>query len=72
MKKNESIKIKPKLIHRIKQLSKDTNKDASYHMNKALEEYIEEQEDLNEALDRLKDKKVKYLSKEQLKKSLGI
>ncbi len=72
MKKDELIKIRPGLIHRIHKLSKETNKDASYHLNRALEDYIDEQEDLKEALERLKDKKDKVISSEQMRKSLGF
>jgi len=72
MKKNESVKIKPKLIQRIYKLSKETKKDASYHLNKAVEEYIEEQEDLKEALIRLKDDDDSIITPGQMRKSLGL
>lgn len=67
-----SIKLKEKLAKKIYKLSKDTNKDSSFHINKALENYFDELEDLNIALERVKDKSDKVISSSQLRKSLGL
>ena len=44
-----SINIKENLARKINKISEETNKDTSYHVNKALENYIEEQEELKTA-----------------------
>ncbi len=72
MKNTVSINIKEKLARKINKISEETNKDTSYHINKALENYIEEQEELKSALHRLNDKNDKIISSNQLKKSLGL
>jgi predicted DNA-binding protein len=68
---NEKIKINPKLLKRIYELSKETNKNSSYHLNKALEDYIEERDDLKEAFKRLKNKSDRIISQKQIRKSIG-
>ena len=72
MNNNEEIKIKSKLIKRIYKLSKETKKDASYHLNKALEDYIAEQDNLKEALKRFNDNGDRIISPKQIRKSLGL
>lgn len=72
MKSTEEIKIKSKLIKRIYKLSKETKKDASYHLNRALEDYVDEQDDIKEALKRLKDNNDSILPSKQFRKSLGL
>ncbi|MCI0450695.1 MAG: ribbon-helix-helix domain-containing protein [Chlorobi bacterium] len=67
-----SVKIKDKLARKIKKISEETRRDSSYHFNKALENYISEQEDLKEALKRLNDKNDSLITSKQLKKSLGL
>lgn len=72
MKAEPSIKIKEKLAKRVYKLSQDTQKDTSYHLNKALENYLDETDDILEALKRLNNKKDKVISSKDLRKSLGI
>jgi predicted DNA-binding protein len=67
-----SIKLKDKLAKKIYKISKDTNTNSSVHINKALENYIDELEDLNIALKRLKDESDSVVSSKQLRKSLGF
>ena len=55
MKNNGEIKIKPKLANRIYKLAEKSKKGVSYHLNKAVEEYVAEYDDLKEAVKRLKD-----------------
>jgi predicted DNA-binding protein len=72
MRNSISINIKEKLARKIYKLSKETNKGTSYHINRALESYIAEQEDLKTALKRLNDKNDKIISSNKLRKSLGV
>jgi RHH-type rel operon transcriptional repressor/antitoxin RelB len=67
-----SVKIKNGLLKKINQISKDTSKDTSNYLNKALESYVEEQEDLKQAIFRLKDKDDPVISSKQFRKSLGL
>lgn len=67
-----SVKLKEKLAKRIYKLSEDTNKDSSFHINKALENYLEELGEMDTALDRLNDKHDAVLSSGQMRKSLGL
>jgi len=67
-----SIKVRVKIAKKIYKLSEETNKNSSYHINRALENYIEEQGDLKTAVERLKDKKDIVISPRQLRKSLGL
>jgi predicted DNA-binding protein len=72
MKTENTIKIKDKLAKRVYKLSRDTQKDTSYHFNKALENYLDETDDLKEALKRLNNKKDKVISSKEFRSSLGI
>ena len=72
MKNETSIKIKDKLAKRVYKLSRETCKDTSYHLNKALENYLNETDELKEALKRLNNKKDKVISAKEFRSSLGI
>ena len=69
---NSKISIKDKIAKQIYKLSETTKKNASYHVNKALENYFEDINDLNEALGRMKNKNDRTISSKELRKSLGI
>ncbi|MBZ0201673.1 MAG: hypothetical protein K8I03_01510 [Ignavibacteria bacterium] len=72
MKNETPIKIKDKLAKRVYKLSRETSKDTSYHLNKALENYLDETDELKEALKRLNNRKDKTISSKDFRKSLGI
>ncbi|MEO8210910.1 MAG: DNA-binding protein [bacterium] len=67
-----SLKIKNNLAEKIYKISKNSNKPFAYHINEALKSYIEEQNDLEAALNRLKDKNDKAISSKEIRKRLGI
>ncbi len=69
---NGKISIKDKIAKKIYKLSESTKRNASYHVNKALENYFDDIEDLNEAVSRLKNKNDRIISPKELRKSLGI
>jgi|TARA_B100001057_G_scaffold406524_1_gene419930 RHH-type rel operon transcriptional repressor/antitoxin RelB len=50
------------------QVAKSTERSRSYHVQKALESYLEEQADLQIALDRLRDVKDPVVSLKDMKK----
>ncbi len=72
MKTETSIKIKEKLAQRVYKLSRETQKDTSYHLNKALENYLDETDDLKEALKRINNKKDKVITSKDFRSSLGL
>lgn len=72
MKTETSIKIKDKLAKRVYKLSRETQKDTSYHLNKALENYLDETDDLKEALKRINNKKDKVITSKEFRSSLGL
>ncbi len=67
-----SLKIKNKLAEKIYKISENSNRTFSYHINEALRSYIEEQNELEAALKRLKDKNDKIISSKEIRKRLGI
>lgn len=69
---DSSIKIKEKLVKQIYKIAEETNTNSSFHVNIALQNYIEEQKDLKIALKRLKNKSDLTISSKQLRKSLGL
>jgi RHH-type rel operon transcriptional repressor/antitoxin RelB len=72
MRNTAQINIKEKFAKKIYKLSETTKKNPSYHVNKALENYFDEMDDLKEASKRLKDKNDRVISSKELRKSLGI
>ena len=72
MKTDETIKIKDKLAKRVYKLSRETQKDTSYHLNKALENYLDETDELKDALKRLNNKRDKVISSKDFRSSLGV
>lgn len=69
---DSSIKIKEKLVKQIYKIAEETNTNSSFHVNIALQNYIEEQKDLKIALKRMKNKSDLTISSKQLRKSLGL
>jgi predicted DNA-binding protein len=57
-----SIHIKQKLAKRLDSVAEETEQTRDYHVQKAIENYLEEQEDLEIALVRSKDKSAQYIS----------
>jgi RHH-type rel operon transcriptional repressor/antitoxin RelB len=67
-----SIRIPDKLAQELDVISKDTERPKSYHIQKALESYLEERADLQVALDRLHDTTDAVVSINDMRKKLGI
>ncbi|MBE2219087.1 MAG: hypothetical protein IAE90_12835 [Ignavibacteria bacterium] len=72
MKSDTEIKIKDNLAKRVYKLSKETQKDTSYHLNKALKNYLDETDELKEAMKRLNNKKERSISSKEFRQTLGI
>ncbi len=67
-----SVRLPEKLATELEQISKETERSKSFHIQKALEMYIEERADLQIALDRLNDHTDSIISMEELRSKVGI
>ena len=67
-----SIRLPDNLAKQLDQISDETERPRSFHVQKALESYLEDFADLQVALDRLRDPKDKLISGKDLRKSLGL
>ena len=63
-----SVRIPDPLAKELDQVAKTTERSRSYHVQKALEFYLEEQADLQIALDRLRNVKDPVISLKDMKK----
>lgn len=63
-----SVRIPDPLAKELDQVAKSTERSRSYHVQKALEFYLEEQADLQISLDRLRDVKDPVVSLKDMKK----
>ena len=63
-----SVRIPDPLAKELDQVAKTTERSRSYHIQKALEFYLEEQADLQISLDRLRDVKDPVVSLKDMKK----
>ena len=67
-----SIRLPDELARELDHISSETERPRSFHVQKALEAYIEDFADLRIALDRLRDPKDQLVSGDELRKSLGL
>ena len=70
MKKNISLSLDKELLDRIDDICKVSERTKSWFVKKAVENYFDEIEDVEIALQRLSDPKSEYISEKQLKESL--
>lgn len=67
-----SIRLPDLLARELDHIADETERPRSFHIQKALESYIEDFADVQVALDRLRDQKDPVISSHELRKSLGI
>ena len=67
-----SIRLPDALARELDLLADETERPRSFHVQKALEVYIEDFADLRVALDRLRDPKDALVTSKDLRKSLGL
>lgn len=67
-----SIRLPETLAKELDHIAEETERPRSFHMQKALETYIEDFADVQIALDRLRDSKDPVISGRDLRKSLGL
>ncbi len=66
-----SVRLSERMEHRLSDLSQKTKRTKSYYVERALERFLDEQEDYLLALSRLEEKGP-HLSLEEAKKQLGF
>ena len=67
-----SIRLPDALAKELKHIASESERPRSFHIQKALEFYIEDFADVQIALDRLRDQKDSVLSGREMRKSLGL
>ena len=72
MSKAVSIRIPDDLASRLDEISKETERPKSFHVQKALEAYLSEVADLQIAIDRLRDSSDSILTVEDMRKELEL
>jgi RHH-type rel operon transcriptional repressor/antitoxin RelB len=72
MKATVSIRLPDELTKNLDDIAKETERPRSFHIQKAIETYIEDFADLRIAIDRLRNPKDEVISSKELRKSLGI
>jgi RHH-type transcriptional regulator, rel operon repressor / antitoxin RelB len=67
-----SLRLPENILRPLDRLSENSERPRSYLIKKALENYLEEYEDYQIAMDRLHDKKDEIISPVALRRKLGI
>lgn len=67
-----SIRLPDRLAKELDHISDETERPRSFHVQKAIEAYVEDFADLRVALDRLQNPKDVLVSGKDLRKSLGL
>ncbi len=67
-----SVRMPDSLVQELDSVAKTTERSRSFHIQKALEIYLEEQADLQIALDRLHDTSDPIVSMDEMRKQLNV
>ena len=67
-----SIRLPDIIAKELAHIAKETERPRSFHVQKALESYIDDFADVQIALDRLRDQKDPVVSSREMRKSLGL
>jgi RHH-type rel operon transcriptional repressor/antitoxin RelB len=67
-----SVRLPDVLARELEHIADETERPRSFHIQKALESYIEDFADVQIALDRLRDQQDPVVSSRELRKSLGL
>ena len=67
-----SIRLPDILAKELEHISDETERPRSFHIQRALEAYIEDFADVQIAMDRLRDPKDAVVSSREMRKSLGL
>jgi len=72
MRATVSIRLPDELTKHLDDIARETERPRSFHIQKALEAYIEDFADLRIAIDRLRNPKDEVISPKELRKTLGL
>ena len=72
MKATVSIRLPDELTKHLDDIAEETERPRSFHIQKALEAYIEDFADLRIAIDRLRNPKDEVISSKELRENLGL
>ena len=67
-----SIRLPDVLAKELEHIADETERPRSFHIQRALESYIEDFADVQIALDRLRDQKDPVVTSKEMRKSLGL
>lgn len=67
-----SVRLPEELILKLEEISKESERSKSFHIQKAIEQYLIERADLQIALDRLQDVSDKVISANEMRKKLEV
>ena len=67
-----SVRISDQMAKKLDSVSKDTERPKSYHIQKALEQYLEERAELQVALDRLNDTTDSVISIDEMRNKFEV
>ena len=67
-----SIRLPDIIAKELSHIAEETERPRSFHVQKALESYIDDFADVQIALDRLRDQKDPVVSSREMRKSLGL
>ena len=67
-----SVRIRDDLALKLSEISEETERPKSFHVQKAIEAYLSEIADLQIALDRLHDPSDQIVSLENMRKNVGL
>ena len=67
-----SVRLPDKVAAELEEVSKETERSKSFHIQKAIEQYLAERADLQIALDRLHDTTDPVISIDQMRKKLDV
>jgi RHH-type transcriptional regulator, rel operon repressor / antitoxin RelB len=67
-----SVRIRDDLASKLSEISEETERSKSFHVQKAIEAYLSEIADLQIALDRLQDPSDPIVSLENMRKNVGL
>jgi len=67
-----SVRVPDELAKKLSEIAKETERPKSFHVQKALEAYLDELADLQVAIDRLHDTSDPVMSLEEMRKELEL
>ena len=67
-----SVRLPEKLVRELEDIAAETERSRAFHIQKAIEAYLDEYADLQIALDRLHDQTDPTISSKDMRKSLGL